>query len=525
MSSPVLGIDLGTSNSVVSAVLEGEPIVIPDDEGHRIHPSVVYFGPDGTIEAGKPAERRLGDAPGRTVLSSKRLIGRSFDEPEVQKLSDSTSVELFPDQERQPNFRIDDDLYSPEQVSAHMLGYLKKLSTKYLGTEINDAVITVPANFDERQRRATKQAAEMSDLNLVRLLNEPTAAALAYGYGQQKRQRVAVYDLGGGTFDITVLELRDNVFEVLATAGDTYLGGDDLDRSLVDTIISVFEQQYDAEFRSREQVWQRLKGVAKDIKHTLARQEQVKVEITEYLPDSGEEVALRLTFQNEQLETLVEPLVERTLNTSEEALDVAGIEQRDIDHLVLVGGSTRLPLVRQKVHEFFGQEPAFDIDPDEVVSLGASIFGTSLQTEAGPPDEQTESDDPLLIDVTPHALGVKTVGGVMDVVIERNGSLPLERTRRFSASHDNQERIVLPVYAGNSRRIENNRQLGVLKLEDIEPGPREEVQIEVTFEVDTNGMVGVRATDLRTGLNQFVQLSLTGGAEDEYSEEDLAEAT
>ncbi len=540
MSEIVVGIDLGTSNSVISVVLEGEAIVVPDAQGRRIHPSIVHFREDGQTIVGNDARRFRAEQPMRTVYSAKRLIGRPFDSPELKMLMGSFPFTIVPDQQNAPRIQIDNHLHPPEGIGARVLAYLKSLAEGYLGIPVTKAVITVPANFDEGQRRATKRAGELAGLEVMRLLNEPTAAALAYGYGGNKRERVAIYDFGGGTFDITLLELRSNVFEVLATAGNSYLGGDDFDNRLASVMMNAFERQHQIDLSADPLARQRLKVLAEHLKCQLTQQDSVAATIKEYVPGTMQEVALEFRLSRGEFNQRCIDIVDQSLQTCRDALQTAGIQQAELDHLVLVGGSTRIPIVQQRTREFFNREPVLGINPDEVVAIGAAVFGSSLaqQSQAPRPGDQNfdPTDDswmegldddqgggPLLLDVTPHALGVATVGGVMDIIIERNGQLPLERTRYFSPSRDNQTRVVLPVYSGNSRRIEDNRQLGTLELTEIPPGPREEVQIEVTFEVDTNGMVSVRATDMRTGLNHYARLSIMGEGrvEQEYDASDL----
>ncbi len=551
MSEVVVGIDLGTSNSVVSVVLEGEAIVIPDAHGRRIHPSIVHFREDGQTIVGNDARQFLVEAPQRTVYSAKRLIGRPFESPEVKMLMGAFPFPIIPADDGTPRIHIDDQYHPPEGIGARVLHYLKGLAENYLGQSIDKAVITVPANFDEGQRRATQRAGEMAGLEVMRLVNEPTAAALAYGYGGQKRERVTIYDFGGGTFDVTLLELRDNVFEVLSTAGNSYLGGDDFDNRLVSLMTDAFERAHQVDLAGDQSVRNRFRVLAEEIKCQLTEQPQVSRQIREYIPGTMQEVAINFTLTRDQFNQQCMDIVDKSLETCQEALQTANLQRAELNHLVLVGGSTRIPLVQQRTREFFNREPVLGINPDEVVAIGAAVFGSSLaqQTSAPDPaaqgldavddawmqdldDEDVQQDQgqapgqegPLLIDVTPHALGIATVGGVMDIIIERNGQIPLERTRYFSPSRDNQTRVVLPVYSGNSRRIEENQQLGTLELTEIPPGPREEVQIEVTFEVDTNGMLSVRATDMRTGLNQYARLSIQGdsaGVDEEYDATDL----
>ncbi|AWV91193.1 Hsp70 family protein [Bradymonas sediminis] len=585
MSELVVGIDLGTSNSVISVVLEGEPIVIPDADGNRVHPSMVYFREDGRTVLGNRARQHRVEDPAHTIYSAKRLIGRSFSDPDVKLLRGSFPFPIVEAADGSPRFHLYDQLHPPEGISGRMLHYLRGVAQEYLGQPVTKAVITVPANFDEGQRRATKRAASLGGFEVLRLINEPTAAALAYGHGEQKRERVAIYDLGGGTFDITILQLRNDIFEVLSTAGDSYLGGDDIDNRLVQAMLNAFEKQYGYDLSGEMAVRQRLKVVAEQVKHNLSSRDSVSVQVTEYAPGSLHELVLDFSLSREAFDRRAADVVDQSIRTCEDALRVAGLQRAEIDHLVLVGGSTRIPLVQQRVQQFFGRRPVLDINPDEVVSIGAAILGASLvevqqapepsswpvmggatmDTEGNlssnappvPPSSrprtstqpgnkpaavvEIDNDDswlesleaqqqarpsrgPVLIDVIPHALGVETVGGVMDIIVERNASLPLERTRYFSTSRDDQTRVVLPIFSGNSRRIEDNRQLGQLELTEIPPGPREEVSIEVTFEIDTDGMLNVRATDLRTGTQQFVRLSITGdggGSGDAYDASEL----
>lgn len=532
MSEIVVGIDLGTSNSVISVVLEGETIVIPDAQGRRIHPSIVHFRPDGQTVIGNEARRFRMESPRETVYSAKRLVGRPFESPEIKMLMGSFPFPIVPAQDGTPRIQAAGQLHPPEGIGARVLHYLKSLAEQYLGMPVAKAVVTVPANFDEAQRRATKRAGELAGLEVLRLINEPTAAALAYGYGGQKRERVAIYDFGGGTFDITLLELRGNVFEVLSTAGNSYLGGDDLDYRVAGAIFNTFERQHQVDLSGDDLIRQRMRILAEEIKVRLTAEPAVQMSISEYIPGTMTEVQIDFYLSRDDFNRGCADIIDQSLTTCEEALRSAQIQRAELDHLVLVGGTTRVPLIQQRTREFFNREPVLGINPDEVVSIGAAIIGASMvdqnQAPAMSPSFGGSGDDdswmdqlegggqsqaPLLIDVTPHALGIATVGGVMDIIIERNGQLPLERTRYFSTSRDDQTRVVLPIYSGNSRRIEENQQLGVIELTDIPPGPREEVQIEVTFEVDTNGMLSIRATDMRTGLNQYVRLSITGEAD------------
>jgi molecular chaperone DnaK len=515
-----VGIDLGTSNSVITVVLEGQPIIIPDDEGNAIHPSLVHYGEDGTTTVGNPAKDLRIDDPEHTVYSVKRLMGRRMADPAVKMMRGSYPYPIVSGESGGPHIEMRGEQLSPEEVSATILEYLTSLAESYLGQAVDQAVITVPANFDEAQRRATQHAAQMADLEVLRLINEPTAAALAYGYEEGRRERIGIYDFGGGTFDISILELRDNVFEVVSTAGNSFLGGDDFDYRIVQMIMNAFEKQHGYDLSGDESVRQRLKALAQNVKHRLTDQETVRAKVTEYVPGTLTELDLEFTLTRDAFNRRCDDIVDESLETCRNALQAASMQRAELDHLVMVGGTTRMPLVRRKVAEFFNREPIVDIDPDEVVSIGAAIFASSMISDRQAPPAGHEGEDdqegPLLIDVTPHALGVATVGGVVDIVIEQNASLPLERSRSFSTSRDDQTRVRLPVYAGNSRRVEDNRQLGELVLADIEPGPREDVQIDVTFRVDTDGMLDVEAVDRRTGQRQSARLSIMGDNRDDW---------
>lgn len=587
MSDVVIGIDLGTSNSVVSVTLEGEHIVIPDAAGNRIQPSLVHFFPDGRVLIGNEAKPYLLSDPEHTIYSVKRLIGRPFESPDIKMILGSFPFSIVPAGDGAPRINIYGVLHTPEGISAQILSYLKRLAENYLGQRVSKTVITVPANFDEGQRRATKRAGELAGLDVLRLINEPTAAALAYGYGAERRERVAIYDFGGGTFDVTILELRGDIFQVLATAGNSFLGGDDFDNRLVESMLTAFEKQHGFDFSDDTIIQHRLKAIAQNVKHQLSHEKMITSRVSEMVPGSIHEVELEFSLTQEAFSQRTADLVRKSIETCEEALQLAGLQRAEIDHLVLVGGTTRIPSVKKSVEDFFNRTAVVNINPDEVVSVGASIFGQSLVVpaeapsdsfqaqvssehfaddswlveleEASPPPVPGENPQimpsvpslpgmpnapttpvmpsapampfsqsqlqpkpqprrqnagPVLIDVTPHALGIATIGGVMDIIIERNGSLPLARSRKFSTSRDDQTRVVLPIYSGNSRRIEENHQLGVLELRDIAPGPREDTQIEVTFEVDTSGMLHIFASDLRTGTRQSAQISILGESED-----------
>ena len=516
MAGRVIGIDLGTSNSVVTTMVGGDPIVIPSREGDRIIPSVVSFLPDGHVVVGQKAKNRRLIDPLNTVYSVKRLIGRPWWAAEVKEFMAHYPFRIEKGEDDNPKIIAHGRRYAVEEVQALILRKLKKDAEAYLGEAVDEAVITVPANFNEAQRYATKVAGELSGLNVLRILNEPTAAALAYGYGQGRRETVAVYDFGGGTFDITILELRNSVFEVMATAGNTYLGGDDFDDRLVRHMVTKFRDDHGYDLSSELVAIQRLKAVAERLKCELTEREVVEVSLKEMIPGSSDPVEFHFSIDRGGFDDLSRDIVEMTFAVCDEALRLAGVTASQVDHLVLVGGTTRVPLVRRMVEGYFARRPEANVDVHEVVSIGAAIHAGSLsdqfygQTVTGG-NGAGRPETALLIDVTPHALGVETVGEIHDVVIERNSNIPVERTRRFTTSADDQSVVRLQIFEGESRHTGDNYKLGELVLEGLRPAPRGEVEIDVTFHINTDGMLEVTAVDPETSQRQHCQLNIAGG--------------
>ena len=558
MNGRVVGIDLGTSNSVVCAVVDGEAIVIPDGEGEKIQPSVVSFLPDGRTIVGRQAKSRMAIDPLNTIYSAKRLIGRPFYAPEINLAISKYAYQIVKGSDENPKIFLRGRHYSIEEVQAIILRQMKRIAENYLGEAVTRAVITVPANFNEPQRQSTKIAGELAGLEVLRILNEPTAAALAYGYDQQLRERIAVYDLGGGTFDITVLELRDNVFEVLATAGDTFLGGDDFDHRIAQLIVDRFSEQFNYDMSSAPGAMQRLKAVSERIKTTLSDEMSASATVKQMVPGTGAPSTLNFTLARHQFDEASMDIVQQTFVVCDEALKLAKLTSAEIDRLVLVGGSTRMPLVRDMVENYFFKQPLTTINPDEIVAVGAAIYAfgleeTDLSTahipsldsadfevindgqsgghpSAGPGTPsgsfltggfagmQSVGGAPLLIDVTPHALGVETVGGFMDTIIHRNSSIPSRNTRTFATANDNQETVRLNILEGESRHANDNRILGELVLFDIRRAKRGLVKIDVSFEIDPDGILKVTARDTTTNKVQHVRVNMAGSlARDEYS--------
>ncbi|HEY3353111.1 MAG TPA: Hsp70 family protein [Polyangia bacterium] len=507
MSTPiVLGIDLGTSNSV-AAVMQGEQIVlIPDAEGNRIHPSVVSFHASGTVLCGhKGKQRRITD-PENTVFSAKRLIGRRFGSPEVRAMVARAPFTIKEGPREQPMIVTRAGEFTVPEIGAYTLGYLKQLAEAYLGVPVERAVITVPANFNDAQREATKAAGRLGGLEVLRILNEPTAAALAYGYGKSLQSRVAIFDFGGGTFDITILRLQARIFEVLATAGDTYLGGDDVDLRLCDSMVQAFLQVHGVDLRHTPIAVQRLRAVAEQVKCQLSERPRAVVRVQDVARTTdGQVLDFTFSLTRDGMNAKIVDIVDRAFVVCDEALRLAGMDQGAIDDVVLVGGTTKAQLVQERVKQYFGREPRADINPDEVVGIGAAIQGATLMQ-----DLRGEQPKALLLDVTPRALGVATVGGYADTIIQRNAQVPMEQTRIFTTSADNQTQVLLQVCQGESRRFDENTLLGELTLDGLRPARRGEVRIGVIFEIDTDGILKVRARDEETGAAQQATISVLG---------------
>jgi molecular chaperone DnaK len=492
MSTPiVLGIDLGTSNSVAAVMVDDRIVIIADAEGNRIHPSVVSFHPSGTVICGHKAKARRIVDPENTVFSTKRLIGRRFSSPEVRAVRARSPFVIKEGASEQPMIATRGGEFTVPQISALVLGYLKQLAEAQLGQPVERAVITVPANFNDSQREATKAAGRLAGLEVLRILNEPTAAALAYGFGKSLQTRIAIFDFGGGTFDITILRLQQRIFEVLATAGDTYLGGDDIDLRLVDAMIQAFLMVHNIDLRPAPLAVQRLRAVAEQVKCQLSDRTRAMVRVQE-IAHGPNGVALDFTFSltRDGMNAKVVDIVDRAFVVCDEALRLAGTDVGQLDDMVLVGGTTKMPLVRERVRQYFGKEPRADINPDEVVAVGAAIQGATLMADVG----VGQQAKPLLLDVTPRALGVGTVGGFADAVIQRNA----------------QTHVVIPVCQGESRRLDENTLLGELRLEGLRAARRGEVRVEVTFEIDTDGILKVKAKDQETGQAQDATIRVLG---------------
>ena len=515
----VIGIDLGTTNSCV-AVMEGDKVkVIENAEGTRTTPSIVAYKND-EILVGQSAKRQAVTNPNNTLFAIKRLIGRRFDDKVVQKDIGMVPYKIVKADNGDAWVEINGKKLAPPQVSAEILKKMKKTAEDYLGEPVTEAVVTVPAYFNDSQRQATKDAGKIAGLDVKRIINEPTAAALAYGMDKkQGDSTVAVYDLGGGTFDVSIIEIADvdgeQQFEVLATNGDTFLGGEDFDSALIDYLVDEFKKDQDVNLKGDSLAMQRLKEAAEKAKIELSSAQSTEVNLPYITADSNGPKHLVVTISRSKLESLTEELVQRTMGPCKIALEDAGIKIGDIDDVILVGGQTRMPLVQQKVQEFFGQEPRKDVNPDEAVAAGAAIQGAVLSGE---------KTDVLLLDVTPLTLGIETMGGVMTPVIEKNTMIPTKKSQIFSTAEDNQPAVTIQVYQGERKIANQNKQLGRFDLTDIPPAPRGLPQIEVTFDINADGIMNISATDKGTGKAQSIQIKADSGLTDEEIEQMVRDA-
>ena len=510
----VVGIDLGTSTSCVSIVENGKPRVLPGPDGNPIQASVVTFHEDGRIVVGNEAKAQIIQNPERTVYSSKRLIGRKFFSSEVKKAIAVSTYEIVEGPNQSVRIQVGDRQYSCPEISAMILSEMKKIAEQSLGEEVDQAVITVPANFNDGQRQATKDAGTIAGLNVLRIINEPTAAALSYGFGKGLQQKVAIYDLGGGTFDISILEIGDDVFEVISTAGDMYLGGDDFDDRLIDYMAERFMREHDFDLRTDRNALQLLKDTAERTKVQLTTELEVLIKLPAIATVNGQPKDLEVSINRNYFGQMVHDLIQRTFKVCDEALQNARLTVEDLDALILVGGPTRMPIVREAVKSYFFKEPKADIDPDQVVAMGASIQASTLVASTA---------GALLLDVTPMSLGIETAGGLMDILIERNTPIPTEQSRIFTTIRDNQTAVKLRVFQGENRFCEKNELLGEFRLTDIPPAPKGDPKIDVTFEIDANGIVNVTARDEETGKGRSIQLNVSGGLSREEIEKLKAE--